>query len=128
METLICVRTLLYAFQIQNCSHYFFFFFFFFFVFYLFIYSFFFWVHFMCHIRMAQLNKSRHFQKEKSINQVPDTGTRVLDKGKPHFFCSSVVSFWITQARSRKRKHHISGQYWYTNMFQYSPILERSII
>ena len=49
----------------------------------------------------------------KSIVQVPDTGTRVLDNTRP-FLCSSIVSFWITLACSKERKYHIFGQYWYT--------------
>ena len=49
----------------------------------------------------------------KSILQVPDTGTRVLDNTRP-FLCSSIVSFWITLACSKERKYHIFGQYWYT--------------
>ena len=49
----------------------------------------------------------------KSILQVPDTGTRVLDNTRP-FLCSSIVSFWITLASSKERKYHIFGQYWYT--------------
>ena len=49
----------------------------------------------------------------KSILQVPDTGTRVLDNTKP-FLCSSIVSFWITPAPSKECKYHIFRQYWYT--------------
>ena len=49
----------------------------------------------------------------KSILQVPDTGTRVLDNTR-QFLCSSIVSFWITLACSKERKYHIFGQYWYT--------------
>ena len=49
----------------------------------------------------------------KSILQVPDTGTRVLDNTTP-FLCSSIVSFWITLACSKERKYHIFGRYWYT--------------
>ena len=49
----------------------------------------------------------------KSILQVPDTGTRVLDNTRP-FLRSSIVSFWITPARSKERKYHIFRQYWYT--------------
>ena len=49
----------------------------------------------------------------KSILQVPDTGTQVLDNTRP-FLCSSIVSFWITLACSKERKYHIFGQYWYT--------------
>ena len=49
----------------------------------------------------------------KSILQVPDTGTRVLDNTKP-FLRSSIVSFWITPARSKGHKYHIFRQYWYT--------------
>ena len=49
----------------------------------------------------------------KSILQVPDTGTRVLDNTRP-FLCSSIVSFWITLACSKERKDPIFGQYWYT--------------
>ena len=51
--------------------------------------------------------------KGKSILQVPDTGTRVLDNTRP-FLRSSIVSFWITPARSKERKYHIFRQYWYT--------------
>ena len=43
----------------------------------------------------------------KSILQVPDTCTQVLDNTRP-FLHSSIVSFWITPA------HHIFMQYWYT--------------
>ena len=49
----------------------------------------------------------------KSILQVPDTGTWVLDNARP-FLCSSIVSSWITAARSKERKYHIFRQYWYT--------------
>ena len=49
----------------------------------------------------------------KSKLQVPDTGTRVLDNTRP-FLRSSIVSFWITPARSKERKYHIFRQYWYT--------------
>ena len=49
----------------------------------------------------------------KSVLQVPDTGTRVLDNTRP-FLHSSIVSFWITLARSIERKYHIFRQYWYT--------------
>ena len=63
----------------------------------------------------------------KSKLQVPDTGKRVLDNTKP-FLHSSIVSFWITPARSKECKYHIFRQYWYTKnvpvftntgMFQY---------
>ena len=49
----------------------------------------------------------------KSILQVPDTGTRVLDNTRP-FLRSRIVSFWITPAHSEERKYHIFRQYWYT--------------
>ena len=49
----------------------------------------------------------------KSKLQVPDTGTRVLDNTRP-FLHSSIVSFWITPARSKECKYHIFRQYWYT--------------
>ena len=49
----------------------------------------------------------------KSILQVPDTGTRVLANTGP-FLRSSIVSFWITPARSKGHKYHIFMQYWYT--------------
>ena len=49
----------------------------------------------------------------KSKLQVPDTGTRVLDNTKP-FWCSSIVCLWMPPARSKERKYHIFGQYWYT--------------
>ena len=49
----------------------------------------------------------------KSILQVPDTGTRVLDNTRP-FLCSSIVSLWIILACSKERKDHIFGQYWHT--------------
>ena len=49
----------------------------------------------------------------KSILQVPDTGTWVLDNTKP-FLCSSIVNFWITLAHSKEHKYHIFRQYWYT--------------
>ena len=39
----------------------------------------------------------------KSILQVPDTGTRVLDNTRP-FLRSSIVSFWITPAGSKEHK------------------------
>ena len=63
----------------------------------------------------------------KSILQVPDTGTRVLGNTKP-FWHSSIVCFWMPQARSKERTYHVFGQYWYTRnvpvftntgMFQY---------
>ena len=63
----------------------------------------------------------------KSILQVPDTGTRVLDNTRP-FLCSSIVSFWITPAHSKERKYHIFRQYWNTKNVKYSPILGRSSI
>ena len=49
----------------------------------------------------------------KSILEVPDTGTWVLDNTRP-FLHSSIVSFWITPACSKERKCHIFRQYWYT--------------
>ena len=49
----------------------------------------------------------------KSILQVPDTGTWVLGNTTP-FLRSSIVSFWITPARSKEREYHIFRQYWYT--------------
>ena len=49
----------------------------------------------------------------KSILQVPDTGTRVLDNTRP-ILRSSIVSFWITPEGSKERKYHIFRQYWYT--------------
>ena len=63
----------------------------------------------------------------KSILQVPDTRTRVLDNTRP-FLGSSIVSCWITPARSKERKYRIFGQYLYTKMFQYSRILGHSSI
>ena len=63
----------------------------------------------------------------KSILQVPDTGTWVLDNTRP-FIRSGIVSFWITPAGSKECKYHIFKQYWYTwnvlvftntGMFQY---------
>ena len=51
--------------------------------------------------------------KGKSKLQVPDTGTRVLENTRP-FWRSSIVCFWMPPARSKERKYHISGQYWYT--------------
>ena len=50
---------------------------------------------------------------EKSILEVPDTGTWVLDNTKP-FLCSSIINFWITLAHSKEHKYHIFRQYWYT--------------
>ena len=55
----------------------------------------------------------------KSILQVPDTGTRVLDNTRP-FLCSSIVNLWITLACFKERKYHIFGQYWYS---KYVPVL-----
>ena len=49
----------------------------------------------------------------KSILQVPDTGTRVLDNTR-QFLRSSIESFWITPAGSKEHKYHIFRQYWYT--------------
>ena len=50
----------------------------------------------------------------KSILEVPNTGTRVLDNTRP-FLCSSTVSFWIPPALSKEeRKYHIFRKYWYT--------------
>ena len=46
----------------------------------------------------------------KSILEVPDTGTWVLDNTRP-FLCSSIVNFWVTPARSKARKYHIFRQY-----------------
>ena len=57
--------------------------------------------------------KERKSQVGKSILQVPDTGTRVLDNTKPFLYCS-IVSFWITLAHSKEHKYHIFRQYWYT--------------
>ena len=63
-----------------------------------------------------------HFSKEgairgeifgKSIPQVPDTGTWVLDNTRP-FLLPSIVSSWIAPAHSKERKYHIFRQYWYT--------------
>ena len=66
------------------------------------------------------LTKSYHQQKQvfitgdgKSILQVPDTGTRVLDNTRP-FLRSRILSFWIAPAHSKERKYHIFRQYWYT--------------
>ena len=65
--------------------------------------------------------------KGKSILQVPDTGTWVLGNTTP-FLHSSIVSSWITPARSKEREYHTFRQYWYTRnvpvftntgMFQY---------
>ena len=39
---------------------------------------------------------------EKVYFQVPDTGTRVLDNTTRPFLRSSIVSFWITPARSKE--------------------------
>ena len=49
----------------------------------------------------------------KSILQVPDTGTRVLDNTRP-FLHSSIVNVWLTPTRSKERKYYIFRQYWYT--------------
>ena len=49
----------------------------------------------------------------KSVLQVPDTGTQVLDNTRP-FSCPSIVSIWIKLARSKEHKYHIFRQYWYT--------------
>ena len=53
------------------------------------------------------------FLQGKSILQVPDTSTRVLDNTRP-FLHSSIESFWITPACSKECKYHIFRQYWYT--------------
>ena len=45
-----------------------------------------------------------------------------------HFLHSSIVCFWMSLAHSKERKYHIFGQYLYTKMFQYLPILGRSSI
>ena len=50
---------------------------------------------------------------EKSVLQVPDTGTRVLDNTRP-FWHSSIVCFWMPPVRSKECKYHIFGQYSYT--------------
>ena len=50
---------------------------------------------------------------EKSILQVPDTSTRVLDNTRP-LLRSSIVSFWIMPTCSKERKYHIFRQYLYT--------------
>ena len=66
----------------------------------------------------------------KSILQVPDTGTWVLDNTRP-FLRSSIVSFWITPARSKERTFvniTFSGNTGTPEMFQYSPILGHSSI
>ena len=49
----------------------------------------------------------------KSILQVPDTSTRVLDNTRP-FLRSSIEGFRIKPACSKERKYHIFRQYWYT--------------
>ena len=51
--------------------------------------------------------------QKKSVYQVPNTDTTVLDNTTP-FSCSSIVSIWITLACSKKHKYHIYRQYWYT--------------
>ena len=65
---------------------------------------------------MSTQRISRHVDitfNGKSKLQVPDTGTWVLDNTRP-FWRSSIVCFWMPPARSKGRKYHISGQYWYT--------------
>ena len=47
-----------------------------------------------------------HSFGKKSILEVPDTGTWVLDNTRP-ILHSSIVSFWITPACSKERKYHI---------------------
>ena len=64
----------------------------------------------MCHICAKEL-LDLNFGKSKL--QVPDTGTRVLDNTRP-FWPSSIFCFWMPPARSKERKYHNSGQYWYT--------------
>ena len=49
----------------------------------------------------------------KSILQVPDTGTRILDNNKP-FWRPNIVCFWIPPTCSKECKYYIFGQYWYT--------------
>ena len=72
-------------------------------------------------------NNNNVWKAGKSILQVPDTGTRVLDNTRP-FWRSSIVCFWMPPARSKEHKYYITGQYWdtrnvlvFTNtgMFQY---------
>ena len=62
-------------------------------------------------IKRQRVNQNKWNGKSKL--QVPDTGTRVLDNTKP-FWRSSIICFWMPPARSKERKYHISGQYWYT--------------
>ena len=65
--------------------------------------------------KFAKISSRENFYG-KSILQVPDTGTRVLDNTRP-FLRSSIVSFWMTPARSKKRNYHIFRQYSYTKNF-----------
>ena len=68
----------------------------------------------LCSSMHTKVHVLLHWGKHgKSILQVPDTGTRILDNTWP-FLCSSIVSFWITLAHSKEHKYHIFWQYWYT--------------
>ena len=58
-----------------------------------------------CHITVY-IDWPNYQVREKSILQVPDTGTRLLENTTP-VLRSSIVSFWITPARSKERKYHI---------------------
>ena len=49
----------------------------------------------------------------KSVLQVRDTGTRVLDNTRS-FWGSNIVCFWMPPARSKEHKYHIFRQNWYT--------------
>ena len=64
-------------------------------------------------------------QMGKSVLQVPDTGTRVLDNTRP-FLHSSIVCFWMPPARLKNVNITFSGNTGTPEMCQYLPILGSS--
>ena len=70
---------------------------------------------------------ARSQQGGKSIVQVPDTGTRVLDNTKP-FWCSSIFASGSHQHVLKNVSITFSFNTGTPDMFQYSPILGRSSI
>ena len=72
--------------------------------------------HFTLRIKRVLTLKSNYLQvkgEKVYFKSIPDTGTRVLANTRP-FLHFSIISFWITPARSRERKYLIFRQYWNT--------------
>ena len=61
--------------------------------------------HLIININITQFKKIAESEIGKSVLHVPDTATRVLDNTRPFFLCSSIMSFWITLARSKEHKY-----------------------